>query len=57
MEQDPFISVDRATVIEHVHQAVMYGRLLAGHLLGYHSRQLKRDEEVLALRKLVSNFP
>ncbi len=52
--QDPKIGVDRATVIEHIHQAIMYGRLMVGHLLGYHSRKIKRDMEALNLRKLVN---
>jgi hypothetical protein len=46
--------VDKDTILEHLHQVLMYGRLLAGHLLGYEGRTIRRDASLATLQRVVS---
>jgi hypothetical protein len=52
--QDPIIPLDRATLVEHVHQLLMYGRVLLARVVDYHGRVVEEDNREAGLVKLVS---
>jgi hypothetical protein len=54
MSPEPIIPLDRATLVEHVHQSVMYGQLLYRRLTEIQRATTIDSEERLHYKQLVS---
>ena len=52
-EQEPIIPLDRATLVEHVHQSVMYGQLLYRRLMEVQNATSVDSEERQHYKQLV----